>query len=41
MSRLFRSPETKNTAYIRNFVSREKQFVPSVINVLHTDVGAS
>ncbi len=39
MSRLFHRPETKNTVYLKDFVSRKKQFIPAVINALHTDVG--
>lgn len=39
MSRLFHIPETKNTVYLEDFVSRKKQFIPAVINALHTDVG--
>ena len=39
MSRLFHSPETKNTVYLKDVVSRKKQFIPAVINALHTDVG--
>lgn len=39
MSRLFHSPETKNTVYLKDVVSRKKQFIPAVISVLHTDVG--
>ena len=38
VSKIFHTPETENTVYIENFVSRKKQFIPAVMNALHTEV---
>lgn len=38
VSKIFHKPETENTVYIENFVSRKKQFIPAVMNALHTEV---
>lgn len=38
ISRLFHTPETENSIYLENFVSRKKQFIPAMITALHTDV---
>ena len=38
LSRIFHTPETENTIYLENFVSRKKQFIPVMINALHTDL---
>lgn len=38
LKRLFHTPETENTIYLKDFVSRKKQFIPVIINELHTEM---
>ncbi len=38
LSRVFHEPETENSIYLKNFVSRKKQFIPAMINDLNSEV---
>lgn len=40
MSRIFHTPETENSIYLKNFVSRKKQFLPAMINAFNSEVMA-
>lgn len=37
VSIVFHAPEYENMIHIDNFVSRKKQFIPAMINILHTE----
>lgn len=37
MDKVFHTPETEKSIYLKNFVSRKKQFIPAIINALHTE----
>lgn len=37
LSKIFHEPESQNSIYIKNFVSRKKQFIPAMLNALRAD----